>query len=91
MVTDVPMESPNFSIFIHSMAQQALMGLGLAPWPDSGSVEARLDVAREMIEILAMLQEKTKGNLTPDEERLVTTLIYELRMVYVEKMAQKSS
>ncbi len=76
----------DFSIFIQSLAHQALMGMGLVPWPDSGLVEPRLEQARETIDVLALLREKTKGNLTPDEERMFETLLYELRVVFVQAM-----
>jgi hypothetical protein len=58
--------------------------MGLIAWPDSGKTEVRLDHARETIDVLAMLYEKTNGNLTPDEQRLFETILYELRLTFVD-------
>lgn len=73
-----------FSVFIQSLAHQALMGLGIVPWPDSGLVQAKLEVASEMIDILGMLQEKTKGNLVEQEQKMLDGVLYELRMAYIQ-------
>jgi hypothetical protein len=73
----------NFSIFVQSLAQQALMQLGLIPWPH-GQRELHLDQARDTIDILQMLKVKTKGNLSTEETQLLDTAIYELKMSWVE-------
>jgi hypothetical protein len=81
-----PEESPNgltFSIFLQSLAQQALMQLGLIPWPH-GQRELHLDQARDTIDILQLLKVKTKGNLSPEENQLMDTVVYELKMSWVE-------
>jgi hypothetical protein len=62
----------------------ALMHLGQAPHPETGSVEKTLPLARQTVDLLAMLEEKTKGNLSGDEERLLTQILFDLRMRYVE-------
>jgi hypothetical protein len=83
--SDEPEHGPmSFSIFIQTLAQQALLAMGLIAWPDSGKTEVRLDHARETIDVLAMLYEKTNGNLTPDEQRLFETILYELRLTFVD-------
>jgi hypothetical protein len=82
----LPEESPNglsFSIFLQSLAQQALMQLGLIPWPH-GQRELHLDQARDTIDILQLLKVKTKGNLSPEENQLMDTVVYELKMSWVE-------
>jgi hypothetical protein len=60
------------------------MHLGQAPHPETGSVEKTLPLARQTVDLLAMLEEKTKGNLSGDEERLLTQILFDLRMRYVE-------
>lgn len=87
---EVPDEEPpmppggiDFLAFLQSLGQQALMQLGLVPYPDTGLVEPSLPMARQTIDILAMLQAKTRGNLSPKEDRLMDALVYDLRMAYV--------
>lgn len=73
-----------FSLFLQSLAQQAIMSMGLIPWPDTGETHANFDHARETIDILAILHEKTKGNLTASEQRFFDTVLHELRVTFVE-------
>jgi hypothetical protein len=79
----------DFSTFVLSLSHSALMHLGEAPNPETGRVEKNLPLARQTIDLIAMLDEKTKGNLTGAEERLLTQLLFDLRMRYVE--ASKAS
>jgi len=72
-----------FDKFIGSLYMTALMQLGLMQ-PEGGQPHADLIGARQTIDTLGILAEKTKGNLTPQEETLLTTCMYELRMAYVE-------
>jgi hypothetical protein len=81
-----PPADPNaisFSVFLQSMAQQTLMQLGLIPWPH-GQRELALEQARDSIDVLSLLRTKTKGNLTAEEDSLFETVLYELRMSYLE-------
>lgn len=73
----------SFSIFVQSLAQQCLMQLGLMPWPH-GQREMHLEQARDTIDILAMLKSKTAGNLSAEEQQLLDTALYELKMGWVE-------
>jgi hypothetical protein len=73
-----------FAIFIQSLAQQAMMQLGLVPWPHTGQRGLQLEQARDTIDVLELLAAKTKGNLTTDEKTMLDTVLYELRMTYVE-------
>jgi Domain of unknown function (DUF1844) len=78
-------EAPiDFATFIISMNHSALIELGVAPDPDTQKVEVHIDQARHTIDLLAMLEEKTKGNLSGDEERLLHQVLYDLRMRCVE-------
>jgi hypothetical protein len=73
----------SFSIFLQSLAQQALMQMGLIPWPH-GQRELHLEQARDTIDILQLLKVKTKGNLSAEEQQLMDTVLYELKMSWVE-------
>lgn len=74
-----------FTAFIFSLASSAAMHFGDLPDPATGaSVEPNLEGAAQMIEILALLEEKTRGNLTAEERQLLEQILYELRMRFVE-------
>lgn len=73
--------------FAHMVVQQssmAMMLLGNSPHPETGQVVRDLDAARFFIDQLEMLQEKTKGNLSPEEATLLKQSLMSLRMAYVE-------
>jgi hypothetical protein len=74
----------DFSTFILSLSHSALMHLGQAPHPETGSVETSLPMARQTVDLISMLEEKTRGNLSGEEERLVSQILFDLRMRYVE-------
>lgn len=74
----------DFLTFIVSMSHAALLHLGDAPDPATGVRDKNLPLARQTIDQLAMLQEKTRGNLTGDEERVLSQALYDLRMRFVE-------
>ncbi|MBY0398846.1 DUF1844 domain-containing protein [Myxococcota bacterium] len=75
----------DFSTFVLSLATAALYQLGAVPDPATGDrVEADPLVARQTLETLEMLREKTLGNLTEAERELIDSLLYDLRLRYVE-------
>ena len=75
----------NFAGFVLSLATTAAVHFGDIPDPNTGErVEPNVQAAGQMIEILGMLQEKTKGNLLEPEAQLIDDLLYELRMRYVQ-------
>lgn len=75
----------NFPAFVLSLAHTAAVHFGDVADPVSGEkMEQNLPAARQMIEILGLLEEKTRGNLSPEERQLLEQLLYELRMRYVE-------
>jgi len=84
-----PMPEIDFSSFVVSLSTQALMHLGEIANPLSGKAETDIAVAKQMIDILAMLQEKTRGNLNSGEELLVEDILFDLRMKYVEAVKKK--
>ncbi len=69
--------------FINGFALQALMALGLIPDAASGVIRQDLAEACAMIDIIAMLREKTAGNLSEEEDRMMEEMLYDLRMHYV--------
>jgi len=79
----------NFAAFIFSLGRSAFIHLGEEPDPVSGEKKVSLQLAKETIDIISMLEEKTKGNLTQEEGQLVKNLLYALRMRYVEIASKK--
>jgi Domain of unknown function (DUF1844) len=79
-----PDEPVSFSTFILGLSTQALLHLGDIESPMSGQVERDLPAARHVIDILGILQAKTRNNLEQAEERLLEAVLYDLRMRYVE-------
>ena len=78
------MPAIDFSTFVLSLSHSALVHLGDAPVPDGQSEERDLSLARQTIDLLAILQEKTRNNLTGEEERLLDQALYDLRIRFVE-------
>ncbi len=75
----------DFSTFVLSINSSALVQLGLIEDPGGGQKTKNLPLAKQTIDILAMLEEKTRGNLTGDEENILKNLLYELRLLYVKE------
>jgi hypothetical protein len=73
----------DFHTFILSLGSSALLHLGELEHPDGGEVEKDLPLAKHTIDILSMLQDKTRGNLTDAEDKLIDSLLYDLRLRYV--------
>ena len=78
-------ESELFEVFLSSLAMQAYAALGEEPDPATGMREVRLDQAQYMIDILGVIQHKMRGNLTEVESRALSTLLYDLRVKFMEK------
>jgi Domain of unknown function (DUF1844) len=74
----------DFATFVLSLSHSALVHLGDAPDPSGGPAGPDVTMAKQTIDLLALLQEKTEGNLTGEEERLLDQVLYDLRMRYVE-------
>jgi hypothetical protein len=81
-----PAEAIDFTTLIMSLASSALVSMGRAPDPATGTVQKNIDFAQQNIDIIHLLQEKTKGNLSVDEERMVEQILYELRMSYISAL-----
>jgi len=80
-----PLPEINFPTFIASLNASALVHLGVIEDPVSGKAEKNLAMAKQTIDILSMLQQKTTGNLTPDEEAMLKSILYDLRIFYVKE------
>ncbi len=80
-----PPIEPDFPFFISTLGMQALAALGEAADPTTHVKKTDLNQAHYLIDILGVLQAKTKGNLSPEEESMLRNLLYELRMKFVEK------
>lgn len=80
----------NFASFIMSIATQALMQLGELPPPPGVQIEKDLSSAKQFIDILALLQQKTTGNLDEQEDKLLEEVLHNLRMSYVRLGGAKS-
>lgn len=79
---EAPLPPASFSVLVTSLATQALLALGQVPDP-SGKVVRQLDQARHLIDLLGVLEDKTKGNLTDDEAAMLEGVLHELRMAFV--------
>jgi len=79
----------DFYTFCLSLGSSAFVHLGDAPHPESRQPATDLLLAKQTIDILAMLQEKTKGNLTAEEERFLDNLLVDLKLRYVTKTSGK--
>jgi hypothetical protein len=88
-MADAPQSLPDidFATFVLSLGSSALLHLGEGPDEDGAKPEKNLPLAKQTIDLLAMIQEKTRGNLEAAEEQLLSSLLYDLRIRYVD--AQK--
>jgi hypothetical protein len=73
----------NFSTFVVSLSSSALIHMGVVADPMTGETKKELAVAKQTIDMLGMLQDKTRGNLTEEEDQLLESMLYDLRMRYV--------
>ena len=73
----------SMSLLITTLATQAMAVLGQIPDPDDGSTIVQLDQAKHVIDTMAVLEEKTKGNLTTDEATLLQSVLHQMRILYI--------
>ena len=86
-MSQVPQDmQANFSILVMSIASSAAMSLGLAPDPQSGQVQKDKGLAKFNIDLLQVLQEKTKNNLNTDESKLLESIVSDLQMKYLQML-----
>ena len=80
-----PLPTINFATFIFSLNSSALVQLGLMEDPMTGAKAKNLPLAKQTIDIIAMLEEKTRGNLEADETAMIKNMLYDLRILYVKE------
>jgi hypothetical protein len=78
-----------FAAFVLSLASSAAIHFGDLPDPTGDTSETNLEGASQMIDILSLLEEKTRGNLTAEERQLIEQVLYELRLRFVEATGQQ--
>jgi len=82
---DYPLPEINFPTFIFSLNSSALVNLGVIEDPATNQKAKNLPLAKQTIDILGMIEQKTQGNLSDDEANMLKTMLYELRMLYVKE------
>ena len=81
-----PSPEITFASFLMSLGTSVFFHLGELPHPETGAAEKNLPLAKQTIDLLGLLREKTRNNLTPEEENIFDHLLYDLRMRYVKEI-----
>ena len=79
----------SLSVLVSTLAAQAMTAMGHLPDPVEGHSVVRPDLAKHYIDMIGVLDEKTKGNLTPDEAGMMENVLHELRMIFVTTRGQE--
>lgn len=79
----------DFSTHVLSLASSAMIALGKMPAPGGEQIDVDLETAKHLIDVIGMLVEKTRGNLDESESKLVQSLLYDLRVAYVDANVPK--
>ncbi len=82
--SSTPFPKINFATFINSLAASAFVHLGIMNDPVTGNENKNIDIAKQTIDIITMLEEKTKNNLTVEEKNIIANVLHDLRMQYVK-------
>ena len=80
-----PLPEVDFATFIFSLNSATLVHLGIIEDPASGQKAKNLPLAKQTIDILGLLESKTRGNLSSDEEAMLRSILYDLRMIYIRE------
>jgi len=75
----------DFATFVFSLNSSALVHLGLLDEPGTAKKSKNLPIAKQTIDILGMLEEKTRGNLSREEDDMLRNILYDLRLMYVKE------
>lgn len=75
----------SFPLIVEMLSTQALVALGMIPEPGTSEPKVRLNLARHLIDLLGVMEEKTKGNLDEGEAQLLENTLHQLRMVFLER------
>lgn len=81
----VPVPPADFSTLVAMFSMQAMVALGAIPNPATGKHEAHLELARHFVNLLGVVEEKTKGNLTSEEAEMLSSTLHHLRIAYIEQ------
>ncbi len=84
-IPEAPLPEITFSTFIMSLNASALVNLGIIDDPGTGVKSRNLPLGKQTIDILGMLEEKTRGNVNEDEAEMLKSVLYDLRMLYVKE------
>ncbi len=79
----------SIAMLIYSLGAQAMAAMGALPLEEGEAPEVNFDLARHFIDLLGVLEEKTKGNLTADENRYLQDTLYQLRLAFVEMKSRR--
>ncbi len=82
---EMPQPEITFTSFLISLSSSAFIHLGDIPDPATGETNQDLDLAKQTIDLLGLLRDKTRGNLLEEEEKLFDHLLYDLRMRYIKE------
>jgi len=84
---EVPLPEITFPSFLVSLSSSAFISLGQIPDPQTGKQEKNLPLAKQTIDLLGVLRDKTRNNLTAEEENLFDHFLYDLRMAYIKEVS----
>ena len=79
-----PLPDPTFAELVNMIAIQAMVGFGGMAGPGGERIPPNLEIAKHYVDMLQVLEDKTKGNLSDDEKNLLDQVIYEVRMRYIQ-------
>jgi hypothetical protein len=82
--TDIQMPPASLEMLVTTLATEALVALGQVPHPVTGERQTLRNQAQYLIDTVEVLREKTKGNLTSDEQHMIDSVLHQLRMVFLE-------
>ena len=80
---DPPMPPASLELLLTTLVTEALVAMGQAPHPVTGKISAQRNQAKFLIDTVDVLKQKTKGNLTENEQQLLDSLLHQLRLVFV--------
>jgi hypothetical protein len=83
-IADIPMPAASLELLVTTLASEALVALGQIPHPATGQAHIHRGQAQYLIDTIDVLREKTKGNLTTDEEQMLESILHQLRMIFIQ-------
>jgi hypothetical protein len=89
--TDPEMPPASFELLLTMLATEALVALGQVPHPVTGKAQVQRNLAKYLIDMLDLLQHKTKGNLTDYEDKLLENVLHQMRMIFIQTADQPAN